>query len=88
MPNFLLTSPDALVDRSTGNLYSELQSALDYFLSKDEQSAVVVVSKDASKLENIPDRFNPLELPYKLRGSAKVKSVSINGSFLRQEFVS
>jgi hypothetical protein len=65
----LLTSVDALVNSATGRSFPGIKKQLDYYLSLDPGNRVVVMSVRSAGLQNIPKEYNPLLVPFRLRGS-------------------
>jgi hypothetical protein len=55
----LLTSPDALIDKSTGKFFDGIEDMLNYFISMENGNTVITLSFVKSHLKNIPREFNP-----------------------------
>lgn len=62
---------DALVDAKTGKFFPGVVSQLDNYLKLHADNNVIVMSVLKDKLLSIPKRFNPIQVPYKLRGSGE-----------------
>jgi hypothetical protein len=65
----LLTSVDCLIDSSTGKYFPGIEAELDKYLAMDKENKVVVISIRKSRLNAIPKKYNPLVIPYALRGT-------------------
>ncbi|WKN46432.1 phosphoribosyltransferase [Tunicatimonas pelagia] len=72
MAHVLITSPDALIDPRTDRWYDGLEQALKFFQSQNPDNLVIVLSRSNEKLKDVPDTYNPVQLPGKVRGSGKV----------------
>ena len=68
----LLTSPDALIDNKTGELFDGIEEALNYFINLNEDNVVITTSLHKEKLAKIPEGFNPIHIRNELRGSPKL----------------
>lgn len=77
MPKFLITSPDALINKETNTWFSHIEDSLRHFLAREKGNQMVFISKSQEKLATIPAEFNPLKVHPSLRGSPKLIDVII-----------
>jgi len=67
----LITSPDAIIDRSSGNFFQDIVEILDELI-KNDSIRIIVFSSHSEKLVNIPDRFKPMEISFSKKGGGHI----------------
>jgi hypothetical protein len=64
----LVTSVDALINSESGQFFPGIIKELTAYLALSPDNKVTVISVNSNRLQKIPNEFNPLKIPYELRG--------------------
>jgi hypothetical protein len=67
--NDIILSTDAFFDNDTGKPFEGIEDELRSIIGNDSGRNIIIISARKNTLKDIPKKFNPQQIPFRLRGS-------------------